>query len=349
MDATTPTVTILGTGSWGTTLALLCARHGVAVTLLARDSAEAARLRADGENRRFMPAHPFPAAVHITHDIAAGLRTCRVFLLVVPAQTMRANIKRVVPHLPARPAGGPVLVSAAKGLEVETQRRMSEVIQSAVPRAWASRVAVLSGPNIAREIAEGKPATSVVAAVDPATAAEVQEVLHNPGFRIYTNNDVVGVELAGALKNIIALGAGVIDGYSLGDNVKAAFITRSLAEIARLGCAAGGNPLTFSGLAGLGDIITTCFSPYSRNRRLGAALAAGASWEDAQRALGGVAEAITTTTAARALATRYHIDMPIVEQAYAVLFAGRHPLTAMTELLNRDPTDELHDIPGESR
>jgi glycerol-3-phosphate dehydrogenase (NAD(P)+) len=259
---------------------------------------------------------------------------------------MRANVRRVAAHLPASPRRGPVLVSAAKGLELETQRRMTEVIQEEVP-SWAGRVAALSGPNIAREIADGKPATSVIAAPDPAVAAQAQAVLHGPGFRVYTNADVVGVELAGALKNIIALGAGLVDGYGLGDNVKAAFLTRGLAEITRLGVAAGGNPLTFAGLAGMGDLIVTCFSPHSRNRRLGAALAAGATWEDAQRALGGIAEAITTTTAARALAARHGIEMPIVEQAHAVLFTGRHPLAAMTELLGRDPTTELRGIAAE--
>jgi glycerol-3-phosphate dehydrogenase (NAD(P)+) len=341
---TLPGVTIMGTGSWGTTLAHLCAGRGAPVTLLARDAVEAARLRADGENRRFLPGRPVPPPQRLKHDIAAALPGCQVFLFVVPAQTMRANVARVAAHLPADPAHGPVLVSAAKGLELETLCRMTEVIAQVVPPAWAGQVAALSGPNISREIADGKPATSVIAAADPLVTARAQEALHGATFRVYTNTDVVGVELAGALKNIIALGAGVIDGFGLGDNVKAAFITRGLAEITRLGCAEGGNALTFAGLAGVGDVIVTCFSPHSRNRRLGAALAAGASWEDAQRALGGVAEAITTTTAARALAARPGLDMPIIEQAHAVLFAGQHPLVAMNALLGRDPTDEMHGI-----
>jgi glycerol-3-phosphate dehydrogenase (NAD(P)+) len=221
---------------------------------------------------------------------------------------------------------------------------MSQILAESVPVAWAGRVAALSGPNIAREIADGKAATSVVAAADPAVAVQAQEALHGSAFRIYTNTDLVGVELAGALKNIIALGAGLIDGYGLGDNVKAAFITRSLAEITRLGLAEGGSQPTFAGLAGIGDVIVTCYSPHSRNRRLGAALAAGANWADAQRALGGIAEAITTTTAARDLAARHGLEMPIVEQAHAVLFGGQHPLAAMQELLGRDPTDEMHGL-----
>jgi glycerol-3-phosphate dehydrogenase (NAD(P)+) len=339
-----PHVTICGTGSWGTTLAIVCAGAGARVTLLARDADEADRLRADGENRRFLPGYPFPPRVAITSNIAAGLHRCTAFLFVVPTQTMRANAARVAPYLLAESGDGPALVNCAKGLEVETLYRMTEVLQATLPPAWGARLAVLSGPNIAREIAGGKPATSVVAATDPAVAVQVQEAIHGPTFRVYTNSDVVGVELAGALKNIIALGAGVIDGYGLGDNTKAAFITRGLAEITRLGCAEGGQALTFAGLAGMGDMMATCYSPHSRNHRLGVALARGTPLPEAQRALGGVAEAVPTTRAARALALRHGLDLPIIEQAYAVLFGGKPALAAMTDLLARDPTDEMHGI-----
>jgi glycerol-3-phosphate dehydrogenase (NAD(P)+) len=339
-----PHVTILGTGSWGTTLAILCAKAGARVTLLARDATEAAQLRADGANRRFLPDHPFPPGVAITHEIAVGLEGCSAFLFVVPTQTMAANAARVAAHLPAAPTGGPALVSCAKGLEVDTLRRMTQVLQAILPPPWGARVAALSGPNIAREIAEGKPAVSVVAADDTALAAQVQEAIHGPTFRVYTNSDVIGVELAGALKNIIALGAGVIDGYGLGDNTKAAFITRGIAEITRLGTAEGGQALTFAGLTGVGDVMVTCYSPYSRNHRLGIALAQGTPLAEAQRALGGVAEAVPTTRAARALAARHSLDLPIIAQAHAVLFEGKPPLAAMTDLLARDPTAEMHGI-----
>lgn len=336
-----PHITVLGTGSWGTTLAVLQARLGRRVILLARDAAEAERLRAAGENARFLPGVPFPPGLRVTHDRTAALAGCGVLLLVVPAQTMRANIAAVRAYLPERAEAGPLLISGAKGLELGTLQRMSEVIRAEVPAGYTPRVLSLSGPNIAVEVAAGKPAAAVIATEDAALAQQAQIALTGGMFRVYTNRDLIGVELAGALKNIIALGAGIADGLDAGDNTKAAFITRGLAEIARLGVAAGANLFTFAGIAGVGDLIATCASPHSRNRRLGAALIAGQTVAQFRAATGQVAEGVPTTEAAHALAARYGVEMPITAEMYAVLFAGKSPLAALASLLTRDPTDEL--------
>jgi glycerol-3-phosphate dehydrogenase (NAD(P)+) len=343
-----PKITVVGTGSWGTTLAVLQARLGRPVTLLARTAAEASRLRAEGQNARFLPDVPFPPGLRVEHDPAAALAGCRVLLLIAPAQTMRANVAALLPYLPEEPEQGPLLVSGAKGLELGSLARMSAVIRAEVPPAYHARVLSLSGPNIAKEVAAGKPAVAVAATEDPAIAQEAQALLTGGYFRIYTNTDLIGVELAGALKNIIALGAGIADGLQAGDSTKAAFITRGLAEIARLGVAAGANLFTFAGMAGVGDLIATCASPFSRNRRLGAALVAGQTVEQFHQETGQVAEGVPTTRAARALAAQYGVDMPITEEMYQILFEGKHPLLALAALLERDPTDELRGmgVPG---
>ena len=295
-----PQVTSLGTGSWGTTLALLAAGAGARVTLLARDAAEAAQLRADGENRRFLPGYHSPGLI-VTHDIAAGLWAAPP----LPGRahpTMRSNIATVAAHLPADPTDGPALVSCAKGLEVGPwpvcPRCSRPPCRPAGGIGWR-RCPAPTSPARSRR-ANRPPASS-----PPPTRLSPRKCDGRSTARpsaVYTNADVVGIELAGALKNIIALGAGVIDGYGLGDDAKAAFITRGITEIARLGCAEGGQALTFAGLAGVGDVMVTGYSPHSRNHRLSLALAGGATLPDAQRALGGVAEAVPTTRAALALA-----------------------------------------------
>jgi glycerol-3-phosphate dehydrogenase (NAD(P)+) len=225
-------------------------------------------------------------------------------------------------------------------LEVETRLRLTAVIAQETPTA-TGRIGALSGPNLAGEIAAGQPATSVVAAADPAVAIEARDRLMTPMLRLYTSADVIGVELAGALKNIIALVSGIADGLGAGDNAKAAFMTRGLAEIARLGVAAGAHPLTFTGLAGVGDLIATCASPLSRNRRVGERLASGQSLEAIIAELGHVAEGVATTRAARQLAADLGVEMPITEQLYQVLFAGKPIAAAVQALLARDPRPEM--------
>jgi glycerol-3-phosphate dehydrogenase (NAD(P)+) len=331
-------IVVLGTGSWGTTLAILAARQGFAVSLLARTEDEAARLASDGENRRFLAGFSFPAGLTPTADVASALAGCDVLMMVVPSQTMRANVRSVKPYL----SDDTIIVSAAKGLELETSMRMSEVIRQEMGEGWPGQLAVLSGPNLAREIVANRPATTVVASEDLAAAQRVQELFNRGRFRVYTNPDLIGVELAGSLKNIIAMAAGMADGMQAGDSAKAALITRGLAEISRLGSAAGASLFTFAGLAGLGDMIATCASPLSRNRTFGQELARGRTVEEVLATLGGqVAEGVTTTAAARDLAATYNIEMPITQQLYEILFEQKPPLEGLNALLSREPTDEF--------
>lgn len=332
-------VAVVGTGSWGTTLAILAARQGRHAYLLARTPEEASRLASDGENRRFLPGYPFPPGLVTTAGLEEALHECDMLLMVVPSQTMRANTRALKPYL--RP-DRTIVVSCAKGLELRTMLRMSEVIVQELGEGWSARVGALSGPNLAKEIVAGRPATTVVAATDMETARTAQELLTGGRFRVYTNPDLVGVELAGALKNIIALAAGMADGMEAGDSSKAALITRGLVEIGRLGLAAGASLFTFAGLAGLGDMIATCASPLSRNRTLGEMLARGKTLEQATAEFGGqVAEGVTTTVAAREMAAAKGVEMPITEQLYQVLFEGKPPMSGLNALLTREPTDEF--------
>ncbi|MDE3076768.1 MAG: NAD(P)-dependent glycerol-3-phosphate dehydrogenase [Chloroflexota bacterium] len=326
-----PLDVVVGTGSWGTTLAIVLARRQHAVTLLARTAEEAERLRYDGENRRFLPGVPFPASLTAGADPSV-LAEARSVTIAVPSETLTAAVQLLAGRI------GPtaVVVSASKGLVAESHRRLSEVIAAAVPNP----VCVLSGPNLAREIARELPASTVIASDDPEAALAVQGILAGHTLRVYTSSDVVGVELGGALKNIIALAAGASDGLNLGDNAKAALMTRGLAEITRLGTALGAQARTFAGLAGLGDLVATCASPLSRNRRLGERLARGESWQQAQRELGQVAEGVPTTRAAVALSRSVGVEMPIAEQMHAVLFEGQDPRAAVLELMRREPKGE---------
>jgi glycerol-3-phosphate dehydrogenase (NAD(P)+) len=331
-------VTVVGTGMWGTTLSILLARKGLTVTLWTRTSEEALRLGAEGENSRVLPGIPFPQDLIITDSLSAASDNCGLLLLVVPSQTMRENVRRLLGHLPQ----GTIVASAAKGLEANTHLRMSQVILDEIEISGRSNisVAVVSGPNLAREIALGHPATTVVASPDIHVATAVQQALMTQSFRVYTNSDVVGAELGGALKNIIALGAGMGDGLDVGENAKAAFITRGLAEMGRLGLAMGAHPLTFAGLAGLGDLIATCASRQSRNRHVGEELAKGRSLGDIQRSMVSVAEGVPTTVVARELARQQDVEMPITNMMYQVLFEGKPPRDAINELMTREPRSE---------
>lgn len=331
---------MVGTGSWGTALAVLLSRKNLAVTLWARTPEEAQRLRENRDKRSLLPSGVLPENLTVAHSLREAFSDSKVVLLVVPSQTMRANVQRIREHLPA----DVVLVSAAKGLETHTCKRMSEVISEELPEAFGDKICALSGPNLAREIAAGQPAATVVAAADDRVAAYVQDMLISPTFRVYTSSDIVGVELGGALKNVIALGAGMGDGLGVGDNAKAAFITRGLAEMARLGAAAGANPLTFAGLAGLGDLIATCSSRLSRNRFVGEELAKGRTLQEVQSSMDMVAEGVPTTAATKELAHRYGVEMPIAEAMHEVLFSAKSPRGAIMELMTREPKGELQGI-----
>lgn len=334
--ATIESAAVVGTTAWGTTLAVLLARNGVRVTLLARDGAEAAQLETDRANNRRLPGITFPPGLEASAD-PARLASAQLVCFVVPSQTMAANARAVEDAVPA----GAVVLSGSKGIEHATGRRMTEVLADILPgRPRAS----LSGPNLSREVAAGLPGTTVIAA-DGAPVDALRAAFHGPMLRVYTSRDLVGVELGGALKNIVAIAAGFVDGFGHGDNAKGAIITRGLAEISRLGVALGADPLTFQGLAGVGDLISTSFSPLSRNRRLGELVARGRSLDEALAEIGETAEGATTTPAALRLAGLVGVEMPIAEALDSVLYRGVPPRTAAEALLERDPTAELSSKP----
>ena len=332
-------VGVIGSGAWGTTLARLLANKGIQTTLWEHRPERASAMQEQRENAMFLPGFRFPDTLQVTSDIASATRDKDLLLLVTPSQRLRENLRLLAPAL------GPdtLLVSASKGIEINTLKRMTEVICDEIPSAH-QRLAALSGPNLSREVAEEKPTAAVVAAFEPQVALRVRALLTTTHFRVYNSNDVVGIELGGALKNIIAIGAGLCDGLGVGENAKAAFMTRGLAEISRLGVAAGANPLTFAGLAGVGDLIATCSSPLSRNQLLGLHLAAGEKLEEILASTHSVAEGVYTTQAALKFAERYQVEMPITHQLSQVLFAGLNLHHAIAELMLRDPKHELEGI-----
>jgi glycerol-3-phosphate dehydrogenase (NAD(P)+) len=331
-----PRVAVVGSGAWGTTLAILVAKREPAV-LLTRSAETAARLAADRTNEGRLPGIAFPAPLSLSADPAV-LGSAELVIFAVPSAHLREEVARVAASV--SPLAD--LVSVAKGLESGTLLRMSEVVAAAGPFD-PRRIAALSGPNLALEIARGLPASAVVAGEDDGLAARVQARLGRRRFRLYVNADIIGVELCGALKNIVAIAAGATDELGFGDNGKAGLMTRGLAEMTRLGIAAGANPLTFAGLAGLGDVIATCGSPLSRNHRLGVELAKGRTWAQIEADLPGVAEGAYTVDAALALADRLGVEMPIAREVHRALFEGKSVKRCLVDLLARESKDELAD------
>ncbi len=326
---------VVGTTSWGTTLAVLLARGGAEVGLLARGREEAERLGRLRENERFMPGVELPAGISPTASPERAMEGADVVVIAVPSRSMGENLAAVAGHVP----GAAAVVSATKGLEISSGRRMTELIADRLDPGRDGDVCALSGPNLAAEVAAGLPSTTVVAG--PAGAASlVQGALASPSFRVYTNRDVVGVELGGALKNIVAIGAGICDGLELGDNAKAAFVTRGLAEIARLGVAAGAEPMTIAGLAGMGDVMATCYSSLSRNRHVGEELARGRDLAGIRGSMRNVAEGVDTTAAAVRLAGALSVDMPIARAIHSILFEGATIGDAISDLTGREPAPE---------
>lgn len=342
-------VTILGTGAWGTTLARLLASerlHRVdgnvaaaeTVLLWEHRSERAAIMELDRENQDYLPGMKFPPNLRVTADLAAVVRDRSLVLVVTPSQRVRETAKLMAPNL----SRGTIVTCASKGLEIGTRLRMSQVLREELPED--AGIVALSGPNLALEIARGLPAAAVVASDVEAAAAQASTLLNAGMFRVYTSDDLAGVELGGALKNIIALGVGISDGLGYGENAKAAFMTRALAEISRLALAAGANPLTLAGLAGLGDLIATCSSPLSRNRTLGLELAKGRALEEVLAERKTVAEGVTTTRAALELAAALHVELPITQQIASVLFEQKDVKEAVRSLMLRDPKHELHGL-----
>ncbi len=333
-----PKIAIIGTTTWGMTLGVVLAKKGLEVRLWARTEQEATELRNAGPNPTLLPDIAFPPHLSITSSLSEALTDVEAVILAVPSQTVRHNIKLVEGYLKA---SSTLVISAAKGLEIGSNKRMSHVIAEEIDPRFRSNICTLSGPNLSREILHNLPAASVVAAWDEAIARKAQRLLTTSNFCVYTNTDIIGVELGGALKNIIALGAGIADGLGYGDNAKAAFMTRGLTEMTALGVALGANPLTFSGLAGLGDLIATCASPLSRNHYVGVELTKGRSLEEITASMTGVAEGVSTTIAAWNLAQQMGLEMPITERIYQVLYEGVDPRQAAVELMAAEARNEL--------
>lgn len=326
-------VAVLGDGGWGTALALLLYGYGHDVRLWSAFPEYAAELRRRRENVKFLPGITLPAGLRVTASGREALTGVDLAVVAVPTRYLRRTLRRL---RPAVPQDLPV-VSGTKGLEGRTLKRPSEVV---VEVLGVKRVAVLSGPSHAEEVARGLPASVVAASRWRRLAQRVQELLSGPTFRVYTSSDVVGVELGAAVKQIIAVAAGIGDGLGLGDNAKAALMTRGMVEIARLGVALGAQRKTFAGLSGIGDLITTCISRHSRNRAVGEAVGRGRSLNDVLGEMEMVAEGVDATRAVRGLARKLGVEMPITEQVYQVLFRGKEPLRAVTDLMLRQAKPE---------
>ena len=333
-------IAIVGAGAWGTGLAIVLGRKGThAVQLWANEAEVCESISKRRVNERFLPGFTLPDAVQATNDIHSALESAEIVISVMPSQHCRALFERMVPSL--RPEM--LFVSCTKGLEEGTLLRMTEVIGDVLRvRAFTPRVAALSGPSFAKEVARGDPTAVTVASIDAELTRTVQHAFNDSRFRVYTNDDVIGVELGGALKNIIAIAAGVCDGLGLGHNSVAALITRGLAEVARLAVACGGRLDTMAGLAGLGDLVLTCTGDLSRNRTVGVELGKGGKLSDIIAGMqGAVAEGVFTTKVAVALARKKGVEMPITEQMYAILENGKSPQQAISELMTRAAKSEI--------
>lgn len=328
------TLAILGGGSWGTALAIVLAPRFERIGMWVFEPELAKSLRNSRENVAYLPGLTLPSSVDVTNDLGAALDGAGIVLGVVPSAHTRRVFTEAAPHI----GSGAIIVSATKGFEIESLLRMSEVIAQATGFnniAGPENIAALSGPTFAREIAQGEPAAVVIAAPDLAIAEHVQAAFSGPTFRLYTNQDIVGVEIGAALKNVIAIAAGVCQGLGLGSNTRAALITRGLAEITRLAVAMGGQPKTLAGLAGLGDLVLTCTGELSRNRRVGIDLAEGKTLSEIKAASPMIAEGIYTAQAAVRLGAKFGVDLPIIQQMHAVLYAGKNPRDGLKELFDR--------------
>ncbi|HEV2841832.1 MAG TPA: NAD(P)H-dependent glycerol-3-phosphate dehydrogenase [Chthoniobacterales bacterium] len=324
---------IVGAGGWGTALAVLWSKRGNEITLWGHDPARTEKIRVTRENESYLPGVKLPDSIDVTSDIVKCAEA-DLIVFVTPSIALRS----VATQLRASLSGSKVvLLSGTKGIEHGTGMRMSQILEEIFPD---NTVAVISGPNLAVEVSRDLPTATVLGCSIPECAEELQRHLGSEKFRIYSSDETIGIELGGALKNVFAIPAGVSDGFGLGDNSKAALVTRSLAELLRLGTAMGGNPRTFYGLSGAGDLIATCFSRHSRNRRVGEKLGRGETLEQIRSGTHMVAEGIPTTKSAYECARKLNIDTPIIDQIYSVLYEGKRPDQALQELLGRDQKAE---------
>lgn len=327
---------VLVSGSWGTALAAVLSSNGYEVCMWTRGAEQAAEINTKHTNARFLPGAVLSERITATTDIAEAIAGSQLVLFVAPSSAMREVAAAAAPYIEPHM----LVIHATKGFEVDTLKRMTSVLSEELKRPQGE-IVVLSGPSHAEEVVNRQPTTVVVAAESQEAALRAQDAFMNTDFRVYTNNDVIGVEVSGAIKNIIALGAGLSDGLGFGDNAKAALVTRGLAEIGRLGAAMGASPLTFAGLAGVGDLIVTCTSPHSRNWRAGSLLAGGNSLDEVLSSMGMVVEGVRTTSAAHLLSEKYQIPMPITEQLFQVLFQNKSPRAAVEDLMGRSKTNEI--------
>jgi glycerol-3-phosphate dehydrogenase (NAD(P)+) len=333
-------VSVLVAGSWGTAIASVLAENKLDVTLWSRNEEQVAEINKDHRNHRFLGDMELSPLIHATTSMEQALHLADAVFVVAPSSAMREVASQMRPFL----SKDTLLIHATKGFEADSLKRMSTVLADELPDYDPASIVVLSGPSHAEEVIKQCPTTVVVASENIAAAEAAQDLLINSYFRVYTNPDVIGVEVCGALKNIIALGAGLTDGLEFGDNAKAALLTRGLAEISRLGSAMGGNPLTFSGLAGIGDLVVTCTSKHSRNWRAGYLLAQGKSLSSVLKEMGMVVEGVKTTQAAYKLSRLYEASMPITDELYEVLFNGKEPKAAVEDLMGRGRKDEISEM-----
>ena len=328
-------IAVLGDGGWGTTLAIFLQKKGFKVTLWGAFADYVSQLNIKRVNIKFLPQVKIPRKIEITHNLNKAIADKQLIILAIPFQHMR----EIILKLKKQPAFSrqSIYLSVTKGIELKTLKRMSEVIHEVLGHIT---LAVLSGPSIAQEVAKGIPTTAVIASHDKDIRKYLQNIFMTEKFRIYTNDDVVGIELGGSFKNIIAIACGISDGLGFGTNTKAAILSRGLAEISRLGAAMGAKINTFSGISGLGDLVTTCVSPYSRNRFVGEQIGKGKSLRQIKAHMQIVAEGIPTTRSAYALSLKYKVEMPITKEVYAVLYKNKSPLKAVRDLMTREKKEE---------
>jgi glycerol-3-phosphate dehydrogenase (NAD(P)+) len=330
-------VAILGAGGWGIALANLLSGKGYPVMLWEFDKAAASELSASRVLPAKLPGITLSQDIIVTDDLAETVFDAHYICFVTPSQTLRIVAKNLI-DVPKK--NKPILINAAKGIEVISLKRMSEVIEEILPSDEYSGICTLSGPSHAEEVSRGIPTAVVAASKDTDISRSVQNLFMTPKFRVYTSTDIIGVELAGSLKNIIALAAGMLDGLGTGDNTRGALLTRGLAEIVRMGRKLNADPMTFSGLSGIGDLITTCLSRHSRNRYVGEQIGLGHSLDEVLANMSMVAEGVQTTKSGYDLSCKYYVEMPITSQVYQVLFGSKPPAEAMNDLMSRDPKPE---------
>lgn len=333
-------ISVMGAGSWGTALAILLYNNGHEVLLWSALKDEVDLLREKRENPSKLPGVKIPEAIRITDEIPEAMKEADVCILAVPSPFTRSTSRQISPYV----SQGQILVNVAKGIEEKTLMTLSQIIEEEIPKA---NVCVLSGPSHAEEVSRGLPTTCVVSARKKATAEYLQEIFMSPVFRVYTTPDLLGVELGAALKNVIALAAGTADGLGYGDNTKAALITRGIVEIGRLGVKMGARAETFAGLSGIGDLIVTCASVHSRNRKAGYLMGQGYSMKEAMDEVKMVVEGVYSAKAAKGLADKYGVEMPIVEEVNKLLFEDKPASLAVKDLMERDKKDEAFSLPWE--